>query len=348
VIAGQPRAIALAEVSRLQQLLFWLGIGVLAAAMASGAPFVNGFVRPIKILTRYAEGMAHGDLSTPVIVAERHDEIATLAHAFERMRVELNSSHLALKQRLEEREELIRLKEEFLANISHELRTPLNIIIGYTDMLFDEELSSEGRNALTRIRGQAEHLFHLLSDLMTLSGVNTGKVALQLSPVSIPDVLTRLSSLVDRLRQGKDLQVVWDHPTLLPTIETDMLRLEQILMNLVTNAFKFTPQGTITIRTHTHEGREGIVFEVADTGIGIPPHELPYIFDEFRQVDGSMSRRHGGMGLGLALVKKFTMLLHGEISVESQVGQGSVFTVTLPVHLSLEPSPQASLDELSL
>jgi signal transduction histidine kinase len=348
VVTGQPRSIALADVSRLQELLLWLGLGVIAVALVGGAPFINGFVRPIKLLTGHAEAMARGDLSTPVILEGRHDEIATLAHAFERMRVELNRSHLALEQRLEEREELIRLKEEFLANISHELRTPLNIIIGYTDMLCDEELSGEGRNALSRIRGQAEHLFHLLSDLMTLSGLNTGKVTLQLSPVSALEVLTRLSSLVDQLRQGKDLQIIWDHPPLLPTIETDTLRLEQILTNLVTNAFKFTPQGTITIRTYTHEEAERLIFEIEDTGIGIPPHELPHIFDEFRQVDGSMSRRHGGMGLGLALVKKFAMLLHGEVSVESQVGQGSVFTVTLPLRLNLEPSPQTVADELAL
>jgi signal transduction histidine kinase len=348
VVAGQPRAIALAEVSRLQQLLFWLGLSVIAAAMASGAPFVNGFVRPIKLLTRHAEVMARGDLSTPVSVAGRHDEIATLAHAFERMRVELNSSHVALKQRLAEREELIRLKEEFLANISHELRTPLNIIIGYTDMLCDETTSDEGRNLLTRIRGQAEHLFHLLSDLMTLSGVNIGKITLQLSPTPIGDILTRLSSLVERLRQGKNLHVVWDHSSALPTIETDPLRLEQILANLITNAFKFTSQGTITIRAYVREETASVVFEVADTGIGIPPHELPYIFDEFRQVDGSMSRHYGGMGLGLALVKKLTTLLHGEVFVTSTVGQGSTFTVILPLRLDSVPPRQTSPDELTL
>jgi len=334
VVAGQPRVVALAEVSQLQRLLLWLGAGVLLIAIASGVPFINGFVRPIKKLTAYAEVMARGDLSQPVVVGERHDEIAILAQAFEHMRIELKRSHLALKQRLEEREELIRLKEEFLDNMSHELRTPLHVIIGYTDMLLDEELSADGRNTLTRIRAQSEHLFHLLSDLMTLSGVNTGKVALQISPVTLSDLLARLSPLVDQLQQGKDIETVWDRPALLPTVETDALRLEQVLTNLITNAFKFTPQGKITIRARHDMTQERVVFQVADTGIGIPEHELPHIFDEFRQVDGSMSRSYDGMGLGLALVRKLTSLLQGEIAVASQVGQGSVFTVTIPLRLT--------------
>ncbi len=125
--------------------------------------------------------------------------------------------------------------------------------------------------------------------------------------------------------------MVWDCLAPPLTIETDALRLEQVLTNLITNAFKFTSRGTITIRARSDAARERVVFVVADTGIGIPEHELLHIFDEFRQVDGSMSRAYGGMGLGLALVRKLTSLLQGEITVASQVGQGSVFTVTLPL-----------------
>jgi signal transduction histidine kinase len=161
--------------------------------------------------------------------------------------------------------------------------------------------------------------------------MNTGKIALQISPVTVSDLLARLSPLVDQLRQGKEIEVVWDYSVPLPTIETDALRLEQVLTNLITNAFKFTPQGKITIRARHDTVQERVVFEVADTGIGIPAQELPHIFDEFRQVNGSMSRSYGGMGLGLALVRKLASLLQGEITVVSQVGQGSVFTVALPL-----------------
>jgi signal transduction histidine kinase len=166
---------------------------------------------------------------------------------------------------------------------------------------------------------------------MVLSGMNTGKIALQISPVTVSDLLARLSPLVDRLRQEKEIEVVWDYSVPLPTIETDALRLEQVLTNLITNAFKFIPQGKITIRARHDTGQERVVFAVEDTGIGIPAQELPHIFDEFRQVNGSMSRSYGGMGLGLALVRKLASLLQGEITVVSQVGQGSVFTVALPL-----------------
>jgi signal transduction histidine kinase len=309
---------------------------VLFIAVVSGAPFINGFVRPIKHLTAYAQRMALGDLSQPVVVGKRRDEIATLAHAFEQMRVELGRSRAALEQRLKEREELIRLKEEFLANISHELRTPLHIIRGYTEMLCESEQDPDRREMLTRICTKSEHLSHLLSDLMTVSGLNTGKITLEVKPVIVSDVLAQLSPLVEQLRQGKDIEVVWECPASLPPLETDALRLEQVLANLITNAFKFTPKGHVTVRVRSSVVPERVMFEVADTGIGIPAEEISCIFDEFRQVDGSISRAHGGMGLGLALVKKLVTLLHGEITVTSQVGKGSMFTVAIPLRFASE------------
>jgi signal transduction histidine kinase len=331
VVAGQPQTLALAEVSQLQRLLWGLGVGVMLIAIVSGAPFINGFVRPIQQLTVYAEQMAGGDLSQPVIVGRRRDEIATLAQAFEHMRVELERSHAALEQRLEEREELIRLKEEFLANISHELRTPLHIIMGYSDMLSSSELDLDQREMLTRIRSKSEHLAHLLSDLMTASQLNTGKITLEVRTVKFPDLFARLLPLTEQLRQGKDVEVVWDCPSFLPPLETDALRLEQVLTSLITNAFKFTPKGQVAVRACALAAQEQVRVEVTDTGIGIPAQEIPFIFDEFRQVDGSASRTYGGMGLGLALVKKLVTLLRGEIAVTSQEGKGSTFTIALPL-----------------
>ena len=331
VVVGQPQTVALAEVSQLQRLLWGLGGGVMLIAIVSGAPFINGFVRPIRQLTVHAEQMAGGDLSHPVTLEKRRDEIATLAQAFEHMRVELERSHAALEQRIEEREELIRLKEEFLANISHELRTPLHIIMGYSDMLFSSELDVDQREMLTRIRSRSEHLAHLLSDLMTTAQLNTGKITLAVSTVKFPDLVARLLPMTEQLRQEKDVEMVWDCLASLPPLETDALRLEQVLVKLITNAFKFTPKGQVAVRVCTLAEQEKMKVEVADSGIGIPAQEIPFIFDEFRQVDGSMSRTYGGMGLGLALVKKLVTLLRGEITVTSQEGKGSTFTVVLPL-----------------
>ena len=132
--------------------------------------------------------------------------------------------------------------------------------------------------------------------------------------------------------------MVWDCPVAPLVLETDGRRLEQVLANLLVNACKFTQRGAVTVRAHHRPERDEIVFEVSDTGIGIPADELPHIFDEFRQVDGSMTRRHDGIGLGLALVKTLTALLGGTVAVVSRVGEGSTFTVTLPLRSNSEES----------
>ena len=334
IVSGQPLAVIFAHVSRMHHVLWWCGFGMILLAIAGGVPFVNKVVGPIKQLTTDAERMAGGDLSQPVEIMDRDDEIATLSRAFEHMRVELGRSRTALERQLKEREELIRLKEEFLANISHELRTPLHVVMGYADMLLEQEPDELKRSMIGHVRTKANQLFRLISDLMTVSGLNAGKVALEVSDVVIDDLLARLEPLAEQLRRGKEIKVLWDCPSPLPVMETDGLRLEQILANLMTNAMKFTQKGQITVRVHHIITQGLVIFEVADTGIGIPAEELPYIFDEFHQADGSISRSYGGMGLGLALVKKLVMLLHGEISVSSQLEQGSTFTVTFPLRLS--------------
>lgn len=339
VMTGQPRAMALAQVAQFQRLLMALGVSLLLAALAVGIPFVGGLVRSIEKLTESAKVMARGDLSQRVDIGTRYDETATLAETFEQMRVELNRTRNALEQRLEEREDLIRLKEHFLANISHELRTPLNAIVGYTEILSEEALSAEGREFVATIRTQSEHLAQLLTDLLTLSTANVGRLTLQVSPVRLPNLVARLSPLVERLHEGKEVDVIWDCPASVPPIETDPLRLEQVLTNLLTNAFKFTAKGTVAIcaRHAVEQGR--VIFEIMDTGIGISASEIPHIFDEFRQVDGSYSRSYSGVGLGLALAKKLTLLLQGEITVASQVGHGSTFTVSIPLRMAPVPAP---------
>jgi signal transduction histidine kinase len=342
VVTGQARSVALAEVWQSQRLLLALGLGLLLLALAVGTPIVNGFVRAIQRLTDSAEVMSRGDLSHPVEVGRRRDELATLARAFDQMRLEVARSRTALERRLEEREELIRLQEVFLAGISHELRTPLNAIIGYSDMLADEPLSADGRQYLATLRTQSEHLLRMLSDLLTLSGLNTGTLVVEACPVRVAALLARLKPLADELSRGKAVQVTWECADTLPTIETDPLRLEEILTNLLTNALKFTEHGRVSVRVWERTDEPGIAFEVSDTGIGIPAHELPHIFDEFRQVDGSLTRPYGGVGLGLTLVKKLSTLLSGTVTVQSTPGAGSTFTVSLPLRFQAAGSASAA------
>jgi signal transduction histidine kinase len=184
---------------------------------------------------------------------------------------------------------------------------------------------------LGHVKTKSDHLFRLLSDLMAFAGISSGKNALQINMVRVPYLFETLATLAGRLRQEKDIHVIWDAPATLPEIETDAFRLEQILSNLLTNAFKFTMYGQIIVRVRHVSTQEVIVFEIADTGIGIPSDKLPFIFDEFHQVDGSANRRYGGVGLGLAIVKKLVHLLHGTVHVNSEPGKGSTFTVTIPV-----------------
>jgi signal transduction histidine kinase len=338
VVSEQPRSVALADVRRMHHLLWWAGLGMVLLAGNLGARFVDNFVGGIHDLTAHAKRMANGDLSQPVVLEKREDELAILADAFERMRVELGRSRSMLEQRIEEQAAFIRLKEEFLANVSHELRTPLHVIMGYTELLAEKEVDDLKRTMLGHVKTKSDQLFHLLSDLMTLAGISSGKTILQIDMVRVPYLFETLAVLAERLRQEKEIAVIWDAPATLPEIETDTLRLEQILTNLLTNAFKFTTRGQIVVRVRHASAQDVIVFEIVDTGIGIPSDKLPFIFDEFHQVDGSVNRKHGGMGLGLAIVKKLVQLLHGTVTVSSELEKGSTFTVTLPVRFPHSPS----------
>jgi len=330
VWASQPRYSALASVQQLQRLLLGLGLGLIAASVLVSVPSIRDFTRNITALTRHAEVMAAGDLTRPLELPQRGDELGVLAGTLERTRSELQRSRDALEERVTERDELLRLKEEFLANTSHELRTPLNVIFGYAEMLEDGEQDAERRTVIDGIRSQAARLLDLIGDLMTLSGVSAGRINVKRARVDIGQLVGRLAPLADRLAQSKEIELVWDLPPDLPPIHTDDRRLEQVLWNLLANAIKFTSRGKVALHVRHSPDARSFTFVVSDTGIGIPATELPHIFDEFRQVDGSMSRQHGGMGLGLAVARKLVMLLGGEIRVRSLEGFGSAFTVTLP------------------
>jgi len=227
-----------------------------------------------------------------------------------------------------------KLKSTFVAIVSHELRTPLNAILGYAEMFKEAvygPMNEKQINMAERIMKNTQRLLGLINDLLDQAQMEAGKLTIQMGPVKPADLLETIHGIMDRMVQEKGLRLTSEIEDNLPeVINGDSSRLQQILVNLVNNAVKFTDHGTVHVRLYCpHTGKWGM--EVSDTGRGIPESELPFIFDTFRQVDGAATRAHGGFGLGLSIVKQLVTLMNGEIKVKSKVDRGSTFTITLPL-----------------
>ncbi|MBA3945123.1 MAG: response regulator [Herpetosiphonaceae bacterium] len=257
---------------------------------------------------------------------------------------------LELEEKNREVERATRLKSEFVANMSHELRTPLNSILALSQIMGDEldgTLNGEQRKQIEIIERNGQNLLRLINDILDLSKIEAGKLDLLPSTFTPQDLLENVRTVVWPLVSGKGLQLVLDVAPELPRLMTDENKLKQVLLNLLSNAVKFTEQGTITIAARsgreigggqqTRHSPQWITFEVSDTGIGIAPENLPSIWEEFEQVDGSLSRRYEGTGLGLTIVRRLVGLLGGEIVVRSVLNNGSNFIFSIPVQLAKGP-----------
>ncbi|HET7565874.1 MAG TPA: ATP-binding protein [Gemmatimonadaceae bacterium] len=255
---------------------------------------------------------------------------------------DLEAQNLRLQWQANEIEKAYRLKSEFLANMSHELRTPINALIGYTALMLDRiygELTTKQVDGLTRIQASAQHLLALINDILDLSRIEAGKMPTHLEPTSLQIVINEVTAQVELQARRKGLELLCEVAENVPVLVTDRTKLKQIVLNLLSNAVKFTHKGSVSLTADTQDGRVRI--RVRDTGIGISAEHLEVIFEEFRQVDQSRTREYGGTGLGLSITRKLIALLGGEIGVESEVGTGTTFTVTLPVRSeSLSPDEQ--------
>jgi len=228
-------------------------------------------------------------------------------------------------------------KSEFLANMSHEIRTPLTAVLGCADTLFPRLEREEHREVLQMIRNQGRMLLGILNDILDLSKIEAGRLDIHVEDCSIVSVISEVRSLLEPQAAEKGITLQTSYATRMPALmQTDPLRVRQILMNLVGNAIKFTDAGAVTMvaRCDRSTSPPMLSIEVRDTGIGIPPELLTTVFEAFSQIQPALTRRIGGTGLGLTISQRLVRMLGGQISVVSQVGQGTVFTVSLPVRSS--------------
>jgi PAS domain S-box-containing protein len=234
---------------------------------------------------------------------------------------------------VEELNQASRLKSEFVATMSHELRTPINIIAGYADLLMGEEfgaLNADQLDAVRKMNRSARELFELINATLDLGRFEAGQVPLVLQDVVLGDVLAEVRAETRAISEKPQLAVSWICAPDLPPLHSDRMKVKTVVKNLVNNAVKFTDRGQVTVTAAAAD--DGIAIAVTDSGIGIAPDVLPIIFEPFRQADSSTTRRHGGVGLGLYIVRRFVDLLGGTVTVESELGRGSTFRVWIPSH----------------
>jgi signal transduction histidine kinase len=224
-------------------------------------------------------------------------------------------------------------KSQFLANMSHELRTPLNAIIGVSEMLReDAEALKQDTEPLDRVLGAGRHLLALINDILDLSKIEAGRMELQLEDFALAPLIADVVKTIEPLAAKNANKVAAYCAAEIGAMHADQMRLRQALLNLMSNANKFTERGIISIdaRQGQEDGRDCVIIEVADTGIGMTPEQMDKLFQEFSQADASTTRKYGGTGLGLAISKRFCQMMGGDITVESEPGRGSTFTIRLP------------------
>jgi signal transduction histidine kinase/ActR/RegA family two-component response regulator len=367
-----PLSSILGEVNSVQRVAIILSIVSLLIAIMVAILFTRSIVRPIRQLAVVADSVRQGSWNVTVPGTTGKDEIGHLAAAFEAMLRELKAVYSNLEDRVAARttelettniklteaqrkaEEASRAKSLFLSNMSHELRTPLNVIIGYShSMLFMPQMFNNipfpdiYRPYLKLIEDNGYYLIGLINDILDLSKIEAGKFELSCATVDLPETFRGVLATATGLLKDKPIQLRPDYPEDLPLVWADPIRVRQIILNLFSNALKFTNTGSVTLKAEVNHDATWVSISVIDTGIGIPKEAQATIFDRFGQINDSERREVEGTGLGLGISKQLSQMHGGDLVVTSKVGKGSKFTFTLPIatpeQIELQqPTPQST------
>jgi signal transduction histidine kinase len=307
-------------------------------------------VKPVKHLKEVSDAISAGELNVRSEI-QTGDEFEDLSHAFNRMlrglvnmQDRMRKVNADLDRKVDELAqanmalyESNRLKSDFLATISHELRTPLNSILGFSEVLLSsEQLNDKQQRWVRNIQSSGDRLLNLINDILDLAKIEAGKMQVRLAEFSIYDVCEGLLAMFRPMAEKKNIELRGQLESGLPTLRQDVVKLQQILSNLLSNAIKFTPEGG-RVLLQVEGGPQCMVIKVIDTGVGIAADEQDLVFEKFRQGGNPLTREHAGTGLGLSIVRELSKLLGGEVSLHSELGRGSTFTVRLPLQLSHEP-----------
>jgi signal transduction histidine kinase len=307
-------------------------------------------VKPVRHLKEVSDAISAGELNVRSEI-QTGDEFEDLSHAFNRMLRNLVSMQDRLRKVNSDLDRKVdelaqanmalyesnRLKGDFLATMSHELRTPLNSILGFSEVLLSSnQLSDKQKRWVGNIQTSGERLLNLINDILDLAKIEAGKMQLRVVEFSLYDVCEGLLNMFRPLAEKKNIDLRAQLEPGIPVLRQDVVKLQQILSNLLSNAVKFTPEGGRVLLKAEADG-DALVLTVTDTGVGIAAEEQELVFEKFRQAGNPLTREHAGTGLGLSIVRELSKLLGGEVTLQSELGRGSTFTVRLPLQRGEEP-----------
>ena len=337
-----------------------LMVSAVSIILATLAAWLIGFgvSRPIRSMSKNMRELAAGNLDIDVSMNERRDEISEMAESMKVFKASMiRVSELAeeqkraaeeIRQAKDAADAANHAKSAFLANMSHELRTPLNAIIGYSEMLVEEAEDAEQEDFipdLTKINQAGNHLLALINDVLDLSKIESGKMEAFAETFDVNALIDQVTGTAQPLMAKNNNHFTIERGDNLGRAHQDVTKVRQALLNLMSNAAKFTREGTVTLTVEREQadGVDWMTFAVKDTGIGIAAEKLDSVFEEFSQADCSTTRDYGGTGLGLAISRRFCQMLGGDLTLASQPGVGSTFTIRLPALLPDEDAPEEAL-----